>query len=83
MSLLEGTLVAGIDSSTQSATVVVRDATTGALRRFGSAPHPPGTEVDPEAWWQALQQAISAAGGLDDVAAVSSMAWSLWTNAAR
>ncbi len=71
MSRTEGTLVAGIDSSTQSATVVVRDAATGALRRFGSAPHPPGTEVDPEAWWQALQQAIAAAGGLDDVAAVS------------
>src|SRR5690625_356059 len=71
MSLPEGTLVAGIDSSTQSATVVVREAATGALRRFGSAPHPPGTEVDPEAWWQALQQAIAAAGGLDDVAAVS------------
>src|SRR5690625_4992921 len=71
MSLPEGTLVAGIDSSTQSATVVVREAATGALRRFGSAPHPPGTEVDPEAWWQALQQAIAAAGGLDDVAAVA------------
>ncbi|HLS63192.1 MAG TPA: FGGY family carbohydrate kinase [Ruania sp.] len=71
MSFPEGTLVAGIDSSTQSATVVVRDAATGALRRFGSAPHPPGTEVDPEAWWRALQQAIAAAGGLDDVAAVS------------
>lgn len=71
MSSSDGALVAGIDSSTQSATVVIRDAATGALRRFGSAPHPPGTEVDPEAWWQALQQAITIAGGLDDVAAVS------------
>src|SRR5690625_7205750 len=71
MSVPEGTLVAGIDSSTQSATVVVRDGATGALRRFGSAPHPPGTHVDPEAWWRALQQAIAAAGGLDDVGAVS------------
>jgi len=65
------TLVAGVDSSTQSCKVVVRDAETGALRRFGQAPHPDGTEVDPEAWWDALQAAVAAAGGLDDVAAVS------------
>ncbi|MFC7407032.1 xylulokinase [Georgenia alba] len=64
-------LVAGIDSSTQSCKVVVRDAETGALRRFGQAPHPDGTEVDPAAWWDALQAAVAAAGGLDDVAAVS------------
>ena len=64
-------LVAGIDSSTQSCKVMVRDATTGALVRLGRAPHPEGTEVDPEAWWQALQRAVVAAGGLDDVAAVS------------
>jgi xylulokinase len=31
--------------------------------RTGSAPHPPGTEVDPEAWWTTLQEAIAAAGG--------------------
>ncbi|UNX54451.1 xylulokinase [Georgenia sp. TF02-10] len=65
------TLVAGIDSSTQSCKVVVRDAETGRLRRFGQAPHPPGTEVDPAAWWDALQVAVAAAGGLDDVAAVA------------
>ncbi|PFG40329.1 xylulokinase [Georgenia soli] len=65
------TLVAGIDSSTQSCKVVVRDAATGALRRFGQAPHPDGTEVDPAAWWDAMQAAVAAAGGLDDVAAVS------------
>ncbi|GAA4288549.1 FGGY family carbohydrate kinase [Georgenia daeguensis] len=65
------TLVAGVDSSTQSCTVVVRDAGTGALRRTGRASHPDGTEVDPEVWWDALQAAVAAAGGLDDVAAVS------------
>jgi xylulokinase len=64
-------LVAGIDSSTQSCKVMVRDAATGALVRRGSARHPDGTEVDPEAWWQALQQAVAEAGGLDDVAAIS------------
>jgi len=62
-------LVAGIDSSTQSVKVVVRDADTGALVRTGRAPHPDGTECAPQAWWQALEQAGS--GLLDDVSAVS------------
>jgi xylulokinase len=65
------TLVAGIDTSTQACKVVVRDAATGTLVREGRASHPPGTEVDPEAWWTALQQAVGQAGGLDDVAAVA------------
>jgi xylulokinase len=65
------TLVAGVDSSTQSCKVVIVDAATGALVREGRAAHPAGTEVDPEAWWDALQTAIAAAGGLDDVSAVS------------
>ncbi len=64
-------LVAGVDSSTQSCKVVVCDAETGAVVRTGHASHPEGTEVDPEAWWVALQTAIAAAGGLDDVAAVA------------
>ncbi|BCJ72492.1 xylulokinase [Catellatospora sp. IY07-71] len=64
-------LVAGIDSSTQSCKVVVRDAGTGALVRQGRAAHPDGTSCPPDAWWQALQTAIAEAGGLDDVAAVS------------
>ncbi|SCG58977.1 xylulokinase [Micromonospora inositola] len=64
-------LVAGVDSSTQSCKVVVRDAETGALVRQGRAPHPDGTEVDPQAWWNALLAAVDAAGGLADVAAVS------------
>jgi xylulokinase len=64
-------LVAGVDSSTQSCKVVVRDAETGALVRSGSAAHPDGTEVDPAAWWDALRSAIERAGGIGDVAAVS------------
>src|SRR6187402_439353 len=65
------TLVAGIDSSTQSCKVVIRDAETGKLVRQGRATHPDGTEVHPDAWWTALRQAIEEAGGLDDVAAAS------------
>ncbi|GAA2076203.1 xylulokinase [Microbacterium hatanonis] len=65
------TLVAGVDSSTQSCKVVVVDAATGLIVREGRASHPDGTEVDPEAWWTALQSAIADAGGFADIAAVS------------
>jgi xylulokinase len=65
------TLIAGVDSSTQSCKIVIRDLETGALVRSGRASHPDGTEVDPEAWWSALGAAIADAGGLDDVAAIS------------
>ena len=64
-------LVAGVDSSTQSCKVVIRDAETGRLVRQGRASHPHGTEVHPDVWWQALQTALEQAGGLADVAAVS------------
>ncbi|MFJ5958119.1 xylulokinase [Paenarthrobacter sp. NPDC092416] len=64
-------LVAGIDSSTQSCKVVIRDSATGALVRQGRASHPEGTEVHPDHWWTALQEAIAHAGGLDDVESVS------------
>lgn len=65
------TLVAGIDSSTQSCKVVIRDVDTGAVVRTGRASHPDGTEVPPAAWWDALREALDGAGGLDDVAAIS------------
>lgn len=65
------TLVVGIDSSTQSTKVLVCDADTGAVLRQGTAPHPPGTEVDPEHWRRALQSAQEAAGGWADADALS------------
>ena len=65
------TLVAGVDSSTQSCKVVIRDAATGVLVRHGSAKHPDGTEVDPAHWERAFHEAVAAAGGIDDVAAIS------------
>ena len=64
-------LVAGVDSSTQSVKVVIRNAATGELIRSGRAHHPVGTEVDPEFWWLALQEAIQSAGGLEDVSGIS------------
>jgi xylulokinase len=64
-------LVAGVDSSTQSCKVVIRELDSGEVIRSGHAKHPEGTEVDPQAWWAALESALSMAGGLDDVAAIS------------
>ncbi|QAY69119.1 xylulokinase [Xylanimonas protaetiae] len=64
-------LVAGVDSSTQSCKIVVRDAETGALVRSGSAKHPDGTSVDPRFWWDAFLEAAQKAGGLADVAALA------------
>jgi xylulokinase len=63
-------LVAGVDSSTQSCKVVVVDAETGALVRSGQAAHPPGSEVDPQDWWDALLGAAARAG-LAGVEAIS------------
>lgn len=69
-------LVAGIDSSTQSAKVELRRLDDGTLAAEGRAPHPPTapprSEQDPEAWWTALTEALSRCGGrLSEVAAVS------------
>lgn len=67
----ERQLVAGVDSSTQSCKVTIRDAATGAVVREGRASHPDGTSVDPRHWWDALGAAVADAGGLDDVGAVA------------
>ncbi|MFM7495542.1 MAG: xylulokinase [Candidatus Nanopelagicus sp.] len=64
-------LVAGIDSSTQSVKVVIKDANTGQLIREGKAAHPDGTSVHPSHWMSALDKAIESAGGLSDVSAIS------------
>jgi xylulokinase len=62
--------VAGVDSSTQSVKIVVRDAATGELISSASRPHPDGTEVDPAHWWQALQELIAEVGGLESLDAI-------------
>jgi xylulokinase len=61
-------LVAGVDSSTQSTKVLLCQATDGAVVAQASAPHPDGTECDPERWWQALGEA--GQGLLERAAAV-------------
>lgn len=73
------TLVAGVDSSTQSTKVEIRDAATGELVATGRAPHPPTqppiSEQDPESWWVALCDALSqVAEHLEYVDAISVVA---------
>lgn len=53
------TLVAGVDSSTQSVKVVVCELETGAVVRSGRAGHPVGTEVSADAWLQAYREATA------------------------
>ena len=59
-------LVAGIDSSTQSTKVEIRDLDSGEVVARGHAPHPavgsPRSEQDPAAWWSAFEQAWAMAG---------------------
>jgi xylulokinase len=63
--------VAGVDSSTQSVKIVVRDSESGALLAQASRPHPDGTEVDPQHWLDALHAVIAEIGGLESLAAIS------------
>jgi xylulokinase len=73
-------VVAGVDSSTQSCKVELRNLDGGALLGRGSAPHPPAfgpcSEQWPSDWWDAFEaafgQAVSAAGiSAGDVVAMS------------
>ncbi|GEP35658.1 xylulokinase [Nocardioides szechwanensis] len=53
------TLVLGIDSSTQSTKALLVDAADGTVVDARTAPHPPGTEVDPRAWLAAYDEATA------------------------
>jgi xylulokinase len=67
-------VVAGVDSSTQSCKVELRQAHSGAVLGSGTAPHPrtspPVSEQNPTDWWQALRLALGRA--LDDARVQSS-----------
>lgn len=58
-------VVAGIDSSTQSTKVELREIDTGRVIGFARASHPrtspPRSEQSPEAWWSALVEAMAMA----------------------
>ncbi|WP_322921209.1 xylulokinase [Nocardioides renjunii] len=63
------TLVLGIDSSTQSTKALLVDADDGTVVAKRTAPHPPGTEVDPAAWLRAVDTATE--GLLEQASAVA------------
>jgi xylulokinase len=65
------TLVAGVDSSTQSVKVVVCDLESGRVIRMARAAHPDGTEVPAEAWLRAYGEATADPTLLDGVAAIA------------
>jgi len=58
-------VVCGVDSSTQSTKVQLRDVETGAVLSQSRCPHPattpPRSEQDPAAWWEALTPQLGAA----------------------
>jgi xylulokinase len=69
-------LVCGVDSSTQSTKVELRDADNGMLVATGRGAHPPtsppASEQDPTAWWAALREALAQVSEhLPDVAAIA------------
>lgn len=73
-------VVAGVDSSTQSCTVELRDADSGILRGTGRAAHPattpPVSEQHTSQWWDAFTAALGQAcdnAGVppSDIAAIS------------
>lgn len=64
-------VVAGIDSSTQSVKVVVCDAGSGRVLRTARAQHPPGTETSADAWWEAYTEATSDTALLRGVKALA------------
>lgn len=50
--------VLGVDSSTQSTKVVIRDLDTGEILAHGSSPHSGLPSQDPRDWWEALVAAV-------------------------
>ena len=47
------------------------DLESGQILKTISRPHPDGTEVDPAAWWSALQDALKEAETFGEIAAIS------------
>ena len=71
-----GTLVGGVDCSTQATKVVVVDAESGEVVGAGRADHvvtgnAGARETHPDVWWQALGQALGRTGLADQVVAIS------------
>ena len=63
-------LVLGVDSSTRSTKALLVDADDGTVVAQSAAPHPPGTEVDPRAWLNAVEVAANGFRDRADALAV-------------
>ncbi|MFM8447191.1 MAG: FGGY family carbohydrate kinase, partial [Candidatus Nanopelagicaceae bacterium] len=64
-------LVAGVDSSTQSVKIVLCDIETGEIKKTVTRPHPDGTEVDPNHWLSALEDALAEASNFAEISAIA------------
>lgn len=67
---MKESLVAGVDSSTQSCKIVVCEAATGRVVREARGSHPDGTQVSAASWWDAFDRARNG-GLLDGVQAIA------------
>jgi xylulokinase len=73
---MEGTLIAGVDCSTQSTKVLVVDSDTGQTVAEGRATHEVDSgggrsETHPDTWWSALRSALAQTGRAADIAAIA------------
>ena len=71
-----GTLIAGVDCSTQATKVLVVDVDTGTVVAEGRAGHAVtgergARETDPREWWEALSKALGETGRAADVEAIA------------
>lgn len=71
-----GSIVAGVDCSTQATKVVLVDADTGLQIASARRPNPVRrdggvSETDPDAWWHALIDALAETGRASEIRAIS------------
>ena len=71
-----GSLIAGVDTSTQATKVLIVDAETGRVIAQGRAGHTVtgergARETDPREWWEALKAALAESGRAADVEAIA------------
>jgi xylulokinase len=74
--MARGSLVAGIDCSTQATKALVVDPDSGETIAIGRAPHTVSgeggaRETDPDQWWRALAAALAETGRASEVAAIA------------
>ena len=74
--MARGSLVAGIDCSTQATKALVVDPDSGETIAVGRAPHTVSgeggaRETEPDQWWRALAAALAETGRASEIAAIA------------